>query len=92
MSEESVPKFLQGKSENGAPKILQERAESAVKQEPAVFLHNWLYSVVPAGSEIYLVGYCRGCNSAFTNHLEKDSTGNVMVLPLNIPKIGCAGP
>lgn len=87
-------------SGNGLPEHLSgETAEVNIK-------HNWLYSVIPADrevtryslseeridtiSEIYLVGYCKNCNTAFTAPVPY-SWSRTVLTDMAIPKDGCSG-
>lgn len=62
-----------------------------------VFYHNWMYSFIPGREEnpdgpinIYLCGYDKTCNQAFTVKLNMDSAvGFVALTQTNVPKEGC---
>ena len=75
------------------PAFLQEKKEAA---EEVNYHHNWLYSVVPAGSNgyvPYLAGYCKNCRKAFTVALPIDAApGFYVEQQLDIPRWGCVGP
>lgn len=64
--------------------------------------HNWLYSVVPLFPEkdnygfehggIYLAGYCRNCNMAFTVKLRTAWDHSLTLDAVGVPKDGCVEP
>jgi hypothetical protein len=78
------------------PPTVGKRGEEIVTKVPevpsAIVAHDWLYSVVPSGPNfgIYLAGYCRNCQTAFTVALDKNFvTGMVKITNLEIPRYGC---
>jgi len=94
MSEErELPEFLLTQ----AAEILDEEA-LAGDEGTQDYRHNWMYSVVPASASneywgIYLSGYCRNCQKAFTVRLPQDTTPTfVTVAQLAIPRWGCVSP
>lgn len=79
------------------------------KESGDIWYHNWLYSVVPGDTAvwdfsggnydlqnfmgIFLAGYCRNCNRAFTVRLETEQTpGLYKEQQLDIAKEGCVPP
>ena len=55
--------------------------------------HNWLYSVLPLGDEMYLSGYCRACDQAFSKTIWRTRVGEKVFLgQMGIPKWGCVDP
>lgn len=65
---------------------------------PPVWLHNWMYSIVPGPNfEIYLAGFCKNCKKAFTKRLTVDraqlKTTDVRYTRVeDLEKYGCKGP
>lgn len=75
------------------------------KIPPKEYLHNWLYSVVPASRtefvfgepsyvpnsslSIFLAGYCKNCNKVFSVQIPTFDTGEYREMRTNIPKTGC---
>lgn len=59
--------------------------------------HNWLYSVVPLFTTIpdetggiFLVGYCKQCDSSFTKRLPVNRYATYPIVErADIPKWGC---
>ena len=82
--------------------------EEVIEKVPEVFLHNWLYSVVPVARAYEwwdyekghtdfplvaaLAGYCKACNQAFSVFLNTSEIGYIKLQDVGIPKDGCRGP
>ena len=73
-----------------------------VKASPAAIVaHQWSYAVVPGrrSFNIYLTGFCKNCQTAFTSELNTteygsnweplNGTGDPCITKLNIPLFGC---
>lgn len=89
------------------PSSLVEEYREATTQEP-VYLHNWLYSVVPVSVRVeewradtiqvdyplfaYLTGYCRNCNRAFSMQIPTNGYSGYVETQMDIPKEGCVAP
>jgi len=68
-------------------------------KEPAMVRHNWLYSVLPnkvnsqsSEEALYLTGYCRPCDNAFSVEIPKSDSGKILLTKMDIPKWGCIEP
>jgi hypothetical protein len=60
---------------------------------PAVWLHNWMYSIVPGPEfQIYLAGYCKNCRTAFTRLLPTGYPTETRYVDVSVDKYGCVGP
>lgn len=69
--------------------------EPADVEPPAVWLHNWLYSIVPGPNfEIYVAGFCKNCKTAFTKRLyvSRFSDNPTKYTNVEVEKYGCVGP
>lgn len=54
--------------------------------------HRWLYSVVPlfgGGGGIFLVGYCKNCDTAFSTDISTGEKGEMVLEKAGVPKYGC---
>lgn len=73
--------------------------------EETQYRHNWLYSVLPitkkfSNSEkdtLYLAGYCRACDNAFSVEIPRRTDGvdynnDPLITSLGVPKWGCISP
>lgn len=88
------------------PPFMAGNVEKDIQEEP-VFLHNWLYSVVPSSKyynhytsdkpEVdfpfyaFLVGYCRNCGKAFSQEVPTLQSGAYLETQLQVAKEGCVG-
>jgi hypothetical protein len=50
--------------------------------------HNWMYSFMPVGDEVFLVGYCKACDQGVSSLLPV-SDYKTIVREMDIPKWGC---
>lgn len=72
----------------------KELIDALGQKERAQMKHNWMYSFMPLHDEIYLVGYCKTCDTSVSSVVETDyhspQIGHVATLSKsNIPKWGC---
>lgn len=80
------------------PEALLHDVES--KAEEQVWLHNWLYSVVPVSKNslvanalsAFLTGYCKNCSNVFSVEIPNATNGRYRQTQVGVPKIGCVGP
>lgn len=75
-----------------SPIVLVDGEPTDIKP-PAVWLHNWMYSVVPGPTfEIYLAGFCKNCHGAFTYKLPISPFNEIRLIEnVPVPKYGCVG-
>lgn len=62
---------------------------------PAVWLHNWMYSIIPGPNfDIYVAGFCKNCKTAFTKSIaaSRFSDNPIMYTAVDVDKFGCVGP
>lgn len=70
-----------------------EMIEALQQKNRAQMKHNWMYSFMPVTDMIYLVGYCKVCDTSVSSRLETGSIiGSAVITKSNIPKWGCVPP
>jgi hypothetical protein len=70
--------------------IPEEVLKALEDKNRAQMKHNWMYSFMPGkGGMIYLVGYCKICNNAFTALVPHYNAHGASVTELDVPKWGC---
>jgi hypothetical protein len=71
--------------ERGLPPELME----ALKDSGAAQMkHNWAYSFMMANDEIYLVGYCKVCDTSFASIVDHNKYTTTLT-DAQVPKWGC---
>lgn len=76
-----------------------EELSGGIEEVEENYRHNWLYSVLPVGEQLYLCGYCRICDNAFsriiphyTEYVAGKNHLDILVTKMDVPKWGCVNP
>jgi hypothetical protein len=66
-----------------------EMLEALQTKEQAQMKHSWMYSFMPVRNEIFLVGYCKVCDTVVSSIVPYDIKRKGLTMRAYIPKWGC---